>query len=149
MSLLTRWISRSPHGGTSTRRARLEIHPWGSPDSVDSEADDGDAEDSGDEDDDTTAAGGRATGQQHDELEVGHFVNAEQLKAYKAEEIVPDPATGKPKHYERGSFIYRLAGRNRQKSASYYTPELLTSCQIKYTLKEALVGKSAADILKL
>jgi len=110
-----------------------------------SDADDEDAEDSGEEDDDTT----KASGQQHDELEVGHFVNSEQLKAYKAEEIVPDPATGKPKHYERGSFIYRLAGRNRQKSASYYTPEVLTNCQIKYTLKEALVGKSAADILQL
>jgi hypothetical protein len=107
-----------------------------------SDADDEEAEDIGDEE-------GRATGQQHDELEVGHFVSAEQLKAYKAEEIVPDPATGKPKHYERGSFLYRLAGRNRQKSASYYTPEVLTSCQIKYTLKEALVGKSAADILQL
>jgi hypothetical protein len=110
-----------------------------------SDDDDEEAEDSGDEEDDTT----KATGRQHDELEVGHFVNAEQLKAYKAEEIVPDPATGKPKHYERGRFIYRLAGRNRQKSASYYTPEVLTSCQIKYTLKEALVGKSAAEILQL
>jgi hypothetical protein len=110
-----------------------------------SDDDDEEADDSGDEDDDTT----KATGQQHDELEVGHFVTAEQLKAYKAEEIVPDPASGQPKHYERGSFIYRLAGRNRQKSASYYTPEVLTSCQIKYTLKEALVGKCAAEILQL
>jgi hypothetical protein len=110
-----------------------------------SDDDDEGGEDSGEEDDDTT----KATGQQHDELEVGHFVSAEQLKAYKADEIVPDPATGKPKHYERGSFLYRLAGRNRQKSASFYTPEVLTSCQIKYTLKEALVGKSAADILQL
>jgi hypothetical protein len=80
---------------------------------------------------------------------VGHFVTFEQLKAYKAEEIVPDPLTGKAKKYERGSFLYRLAGRNRQKSASYYTPEVLTSCQIKYTLKEALVGRSAAEILEL
>jgi hypothetical protein len=92
---------------------------------------------------------GKATGQAHDELDVGHFVTFEQLKAYKAEEIVPDPLTGKAKKYERGSFLYRLAGRNRQKSASYYTPEVLTSCQIKYTLKEALVGRSAAEILEL
>jgi hypothetical protein len=91
----------------------------------------------------------KASGQAHDELDVGHFVTAEQLKAYKAEEIVPDPLTGKAKKYERGSFLYRLAGRNRQKSASYYTPEVLTSCQIKYTLKEALVGRSAAEILEL
>jgi hypothetical protein len=109
------------------------------------------------EDDDDLDAGdeeasdetSKASGQQHDELDVGHFVTAEQLKAYKAEEIVPDPLTGKAKKYERGSFLYRLAGRNRQKSASYYTPEVLTSCQIKYTLKEALVGRSAAEILEL
>ncbi|MFN9660492.1 MAG: Eco57I restriction-modification methylase domain-containing protein, partial [Cyanobacteriota bacterium] len=106
----------------------------------------GDDEDS---DDGADQSATKASGQQHDELEVGHFVTAEQLKAYKAEEIVPDPASGKPKCYPRGSYIYRLAGRNRQKSASYYTPEVLTSCQIMYTLKEALVGKSAADILQL
>ena len=71
-------------------------------------------------DDDNTKASGRA----HDELEVGHFVTEEQLKAYKAEEIVPDPGTGKPKCYPKGTFIYRLAGRDREKSASYYTPEV-------------------------
>jgi hypothetical protein len=108
-----------------------------------------DGDDPGDNPDDDTSGGGKASGQQHDELDVGHFVTAEQLKAYKAEEIVPDPLTGKAKKYERGSFLYRLAGRNRQKSASYYTPEVLTSCQIKYTLKEALVGRSAAEILQL
>jgi hypothetical protein len=120
-------------------------------DDLDADLDGGD--DPGDNPDDDTSGGGKAsghaTGQQHDELDVGHFVTAEQLKAYKAEEIVPDPLTGKAKKYERGSFLYRLAGRNRQKSASYYTPEVLTSCQIKYTLKEAQVGRSAAEILKL
>ena len=124
-----------------------------SDDDDDLDADLSDGDDPGDSSDDDTAGGGKAsghaTGQQHDELDVGHFVTAEQLKAYKAEEIVPDPLTGKAKKYERGSFLYRLAGRNRQKSASYYTPEVLTSCQIKYTLKEALVGRSAAEILEL
>ena len=114
---------------------------------LDADLDGGD--DPGDSSDDDTAGSGKASGQAHDELDVGHFVTAEQLKAYKAEEIVPDPLTGKAKKYERGSFLYRLAGRNRQKSASYYTPEVLTSCQIKYTLKEALVGRSAAEILEL
>ena len=60
---------------------------------------------------------------------MGYFVTFEQLKAYKAEEIVPDPLTGKAKKYERGSFLYRLAGRNRQKSASYYTPEVLPAAR--------------------
>ena len=116
-----------------------------SEDDDDLDADLSDGDDPGDNPDDDTTGGGKA----HDELDVGHFVTFEQLKAYKAEEIVPDPLTGKAKKYERGSFHYRLAGRNRQKSASYYTPEVLTSCQIKYTLKEALVGKSAAEILEL
>ena len=104
-----------------------------------------DDDDLDEDDDDTTKASGEA----HDELEVGHFVTAEQLKAYKAEEIVPDAGTGKPKCYPKGSFIYRLAGRDREKSASYYTPESLTQCLVKYALKELLPGKSAADILQL
>ena len=91
----------------------------------------------------------RASGQAHDELEVGHFVNAEQLNAYRAEEIVADPDTGLPKRYRKGSFIYRLAGRDREKSASYYTPESLTRCLVKYALKELLPGKSADQILRL
>jgi hypothetical protein len=98
-----------------------------------------------DEEDDTS----KASGQAHDELEVGHFVTAEQLKAYKADEIVPDPGTGKPKCHPKGTFIYRLAGRDREKSASYYTPESLTQCLVKYALKELLPGKTAADILQL
>jgi hypothetical protein len=96
-------------------------------------------------DDDNT----KASGQAHDELEVGHFVTEEQLKAYKADEIVPDPGTGKPKCYPKGSFIYRLAGRDREKSASYYTPESLTHCLVKFALKELLPGKTSADILQL
>ena len=34
-----------------------------------------------------------------------------------------------------GTFVYRLNGRDRQKSASYYTPEVLTRSTVKYTLK--------------
>ena len=91
----------------------------------------------------------RASGQAHDELEVGHFVNAEQLNAYRAEEVVPDLDTGRPKRYRKGSFVYRLAGRDREKSASYYTPESLTQCLVKYALKELLPGKTADQILRL
>jgi len=45
------------------------------------------------------------------------------------------------KSYEKGSFIFRLAGRDREKSASYYTPEVLTQCTVKYSLKELLKDK--------
>jgi hypothetical protein len=41
----------------------------------------------------------------------------------------------KMKIIPQGTFIYRLSGRDRQKSASYYTPEVLTECTVKYTLK--------------
>lgn len=108
-------------------------------------SDDEDEEDA----DDDEGGSAQASGGEHDELEVGHFVNGEQLKAYRAEEIVAEPGTGLPKRYRKGSFIYRLAGRDRQKSASYYTPESLTQCLVKYTLQELLPGKTADDILRL
>ncbi|KQP00290.1 hypothetical protein [Methylobacterium sp. Leaf91] len=54
-----------------------------------------------------------------------------------------------PKVHPRGSFIYRLAGRNRENSASYYTPEPLARVLVKYALKDLLAGKSADDILSL
>ncbi|MBM1170206.1 N-6 DNA methylase [Microvirga arabica] len=53
------------------------------------------------------------------------------------------------KVYPKGSFIYRLAGRNRENSASFYTPEPLARVMVKYALKELLAGKKADDILKL
>lgn len=51
----------------------------------------------------------------------------------------------------RGQFVYRLSGRDRQKSASYYTPEVLTQCTVKYTLKSILekVEKGEMKALEL
>jgi hypothetical protein len=37
-----------------------------------------------------------------------------------------------------GTFVYRLSGRERAKSASFYTPEVLTQTTVKYTLKPLL-----------
>jgi type I restriction-modification system DNA methylase subunit len=42
-----------------------------------------------------------------------------------------------------------LAGRDREKSASYYTPHVLTECLVKYTLKELLKGIETDEILNL
>lgn len=83
------------------------------------------------------------------DLEVGYFVSAERLKEFKQDELAIDPQTKKPRKHEKGKFIFRLAGRDRQKSASYYTPQSLTQCLVKYALKELLQGKTADDILKL
>ena len=53
------------------------------------------------------------------------------------------------KVYPKGTFIYRMSGRDREKSASYYTPEVLTHALVKYALKELLQDKSADEILGL
>jgi hypothetical protein len=52
----------------------------------------------------------------------------------------PDPITGenKPVLHERGSFVFRLSGRQRQQSASYYTPEVLTRFTVGQALEELL-----------
>ena len=94
----------------------------------------------------------KRAGEHFDELEVGYFVSESELENYNEDERVryeSGPNEGKPRKYEKGTFIYRLAGREREKSASYYTPEVLTKCLVKYALKELLKDKTADDILNL
>lgn len=68
---------------------------------------------------------------------------------------VPDKLTGelRPVLHQQGSFVFRLAGRERQQSASYYTPEVLTRFTVGQALEELLDQNgektSAADILTL
>lgn len=51
-------------------------------------------------------------------------------------EILKDPEnTQYDKQIPKGQFVYRLNGRDRKKSASFYTPEVLTQTTVKYTLK--------------
>lgn len=56
---------------------------------------------------------------------MGDFHDNEILKKPNGEMVV----------LEKGQFVYRLNGRDRKKSASYYTPEILTKSTVKYTLK--------------
>ncbi|MCI5662776.1 MAG: type II restriction endonuclease subunit M, partial [Mediterranea sp.] len=53
-------------------------------------------------------------------------------------EVLTHPETGAPQILPKGTFVYRLNGRDRQKSASYYTPEVLTRSTVKYTLKSII-----------
>ena len=48
---------------------------------------------------------------------------------------------------KKGSFIYRLAGKDRQLSASYYTPESLTKCVVEYALKTVYQDRQHIDDL--
>ena len=94
----------------------------------------------------------KRAGDSFNELDVGYFVSEAELDQYTEDERVryeTGEKKGKLRMYEKGTFIYRLAGREREKSASYYTPEVLTKCLVKYALKELLEGKTADDILKL
>lgn len=75
------------------------------------------------------------------------FVNKAALAQYKPNEIVS--RNGRAVVHPQGTFLYRLASRNRQKSASYYTPEILTACLVKYSLIPLLEGKSGDNILQL
>lgn len=81
-----------------------------------------------------------------------YFVPERDLDKYKKSERVLDEH-GAWKKYEKWDFIYRLAGRDREQSASYYTPEVLTQCLVKYALKELIgddeTGMPADDILRL
>ena len=89
----------------------------------------------------------KASDNNPDMLEAAYFVKKEDLEEYTKDEIVYDD--NEARVYPRGSFIYRLAGRDRENSASYYTPEILTQCLVKYSLKELLKDKKADDILDL
>ena len=84
----------------------------------------------------------------HNVLETAYFVSVDSIEDYKEDERVYNE-DGTLAKYARGTFIYRLAGRNREKSASYYTPEVLTKCLVKYGLKELLNDKNADEILAL
>ena len=90
----------------------------------------------------------------YDPLKVGYFVPERELDNYSESERVryPDksPHAGELRTYEPGTFIYRLAGRERETSASFYTPDSLAQCLVKYALKEIEPRiHQAIDILSL
>lgn len=99
-----------------------------------------------------------AAGKSREDLQ-SWFVPASRIGDYEDEEIVKDEQ-GKKLVHGKGTFLYRLSGRHREKSASYYTPEVLTRCLVKYSLKELLYESkddgtqgapkfTAAEILQL
>ena len=97
--------------------------------------------------------------EEYNPLKHAYFVTEPDLAQYKEEErvyvneavegVAGNETRQRLLKHERGKFLYRLAGRNREKSASYYTPESLTQCLVKYALKELLRGKTADEILRI
>lgn len=61
---------------------------------------------------------------------------------------------GQPRRvrYEEGDFVFRLAGRDRQRSASYYSPEVLTEFAVRHALDtywSEHPGLTSRDILHI
>jgi len=90
----------------------------------------------------------KKAGENHNLLDTAYFVGADAIAEYTEDERVYND-DGTLVKYDKGTFIYRLSGRDRGKSASYYTPEVLTKCLVKYALKELLKDKNADQILEL
>jgi len=83
-----------------------------------------------------------------DDLKNAWFVPERDLDQYdEAERVYDRDEHGRKtlRVHRQGRFIYRLAGRDRQKSASYYTPESLTRCVVKYSLKELIPDDMPAE----
>jgi hypothetical protein len=82
----------------------------------------------------------------HNPLHHAYFVTASELESYTEAERVFETIDSHQSllRHAKGKFLYRLAGRARKKSASYYTPESLTRCLVKYALKER-IGENPGD----
>lgn len=118
------------------------------PDAVDAEQEESDVDEGSDEDDDTDAGPDPITRSDRvNLLAPSYFVPKSRASEFRPEEIVFDgPA---PRLYRKGTFIYRLAGRDREKSASYYTPEPLARLLVKHALMERCKDLTADQILEL
>ena len=79
-----------------------------------------------------------------DPLAPAWFVPLSRRGEFEAKEIVFE-GTG-PKVIPKGTFVYRLSGRDRQSSASYYTPEPLARLLVAHALKELLEDGSGRPI---
>ncbi len=91
----------------------------------------------------------KRAGDSPDMLDPAYLVNREALDThYDLKERVMHK-NGTLRMHPKGNFIYRLTGRAREESASYYTPESLTQCVTEFALKDVLKDKSAGEILEI
>lgn len=76
------------------------------------------------------------------------FVPKSRLDDFKRDEVVRTEG-GLERIYKQGEFILHLTGIDREKSASYYTPEVLTKCLVEEALRELLKDYTPADADKI
>jgi hypothetical protein len=82
-----------------------------------------------------------------DKLAPSWFVPRTRINEFAPDEIVFNGQEALV--YPKGTFIYRLAGRDREKSASYYTPEPLARLLVKHALMERCRDLTADQLLDL
>lgn len=82
-----------------------------------------------------------------DKLAPSWFVPRSRINEFSPDEIVFNGPQALV--YAKGTFIYRLAGRDREKSASYYTPEPLARLLVKHALMERCKDLTADQLLEL
>lgn len=82
-----------------------------------------------------------------DALEPCWFVERSRFDQFDPERVIfrKNEALIHPK----GTFLYRLSGRDREDTASYYTPEPLARLLVKHALEELCRGLKADELLKL
>ena len=78
------------------------------------------------------------------------YIGESETHRYDTAEFVmvddPDqPGKSKRLVHEKGAYVLHLAGRDRERSASFYTPEVLTREVVLRTLKERIVATTTAD----
>lgn len=76
-----------------------------------------------------------------------YFVPRRRITEFNPEAVVFEGAQAKI--YAKGSFTYRLSGRDREKTAAYYTPEPLARLLVKHLLMERCKNLTADEILEL
>ncbi len=72
------------------------------------------------------------------------FVSKDRLDEFQPDEVERFEG-GAPRIYKEGEFILHLNGIDREQSASYYTPEVLTRCLVEESLRELLAGFGPDD----
>ena len=83
-----------------------------------------------------TSTRSKKAGEEFNELETGYFVSKDEIGKYHDDEKVYRK-DGSLRIHRKGSFIYRMAGRDREKiRLLLHTPEVLTRSLVKYALKE-------------
>jgi len=119
----------------------------GDDDGAEQQSEEGLADDEGDDDELSEDEDIASRSDKIDLLAPSYFVPKARAAEFQPDEVVY--AGTEPKVYRKGTFVYRLAGRDREKSASYYTPEPLARLLVKNALMERCKGMPADEILNL